>query len=175
MKSSPVRVRLIHPADAPHLCSLLSADAEDLRYWDPPRPDGYYTIAFQQRRVDEALVNHAAGTQWPGVITTDEEVIGTINLHNVLRGPFQSAFVGYWVATPFRGQGAATSALALTLDIARQDLDLHRLEAYTQPRNHPSRAVLQRNGFEHIGVAKEHIYVDGAWRDEIIWQRLLDR
>ena len=171
----PVRVRPIQPSDTNHLTSLQRADAEDLRSWDPPRPDGYYTAEFQKRRIDDMLANHASGTQWPGVITSDEEVIGTITLHNVLRGPFQSAFVGYWVATPFRGQGAATRALVLVLDIARRDLELHRLEAYTQPRNHRSRGVLVRNSFEQIGVAKEHIYVDGAWRDEIIWQHLLDR
>jgi len=174
MLSSHVRVRLIHPSDTPRLTKLRAADAEDLRTWDPPRPTDFYTIDFQKRRVDDMLANHAAGTQWPGVITFDNEVIGTINLHNVLRGPFQSAFVGYWVATPFRGSGAATSALTLMLDVARRGLDLHRLEAYTQPRNQPSQTVLERNGFEKIGVAKEHIYVDGSWRDEIIWQRLLD-
>lgn len=175
MESTPVRVRLIHPSDTKQLTSLRSADAEDLRSWDPSRPAHYYTVEFQKRRTDDMLDSYAAGTQWPGVITFHDEVIGTINLHNVLRDPFQTAFVGYWVATPYRGQGAATSALAIVLEVARHDLELHRLEAYTQPRNHRSRAVLERNSFEQVGVSKEHIYVDGAWRDEIIWQRLLGR
>jgi RimJ/RimL family protein N-acetyltransferase len=33
---------------------------------------------------------------------------------------------------------------------------------------------LRNNGFLPCGVFRSHIFTAGAWRDEILWERLLD-
>jgi ribosomal-protein-alanine N-acetyltransferase len=55
----------------------------------------------------------------------------------------------------------------------RDELQLHHAEAHTQLDNLASQAVLRRNGFSAFGVAPAHIYIDGAWRDDLLWQRAL--
>jgi ribosomal-protein-alanine N-acetyltransferase len=35
--------------------------------------------------------------------------------------------------------------------------------------------VLRRNGFLPFGVARSRIFTAGQWRDEILWERLLDQ
>jgi [ribosomal protein S5]-alanine N-acetyltransferase len=52
-------------------------------------------------------------------------------------------------------------------------LGLYRVEAHTQVDNIASQQVLKNNGFASFGVASEHIFIDGAWRDDIFWQRSL--
>jgi ribosomal-protein-alanine N-acetyltransferase len=55
------------------------------------------------------------------------------------------------------------------------ELDLHRAEAFTQMDNLGSQHVLRNNGFVPCGVARAHIFTAGMWRDEILWERLLDQ
>lgn len=55
-----------------------------------------------------------------------------------------------------------------------RQLGLHRAEATTQVGNVRSNRALERNGFTRIGLAHEYIFINGAWRDEVLWERLLD-
>ena len=54
------------------------------------------------------------------------------------------------------------------------ELGLHRAEAFTQMDNLGSQHVLRNNGFVPCGVVRARIFTAGAWRDEILWERLLD-
>jgi len=43
--------------------------------------------------------------------------VGRINLNNIVRGPFQSASVGYWLAEQAGGRGLATAAVAEMISV----------------------------------------------------------
>lgn len=109
---------------------------------------------------------------WPGVILVDGEIAGRITLNNILRGPLQSCFVGYWVARAHAGHGVATEALRQALDAAFGALRLHRVEAFTRVDNHASQRVLLKNGFTAVGTARRHIHLDGRWHDERLFECL---
>jgi ribosomal-protein-alanine N-acetyltransferase len=53
------------------------------------------------------------------------------------------------------------------------ELGLHRAEASTNLENLPSQRVLRRNGFSPYGVAHSSIFLDGHWRDGLLWERIL--
>jgi ribosomal-protein-alanine N-acetyltransferase len=40
--------------------------------------------------------------------------------------------------------------------------------------NVASQRVLERNGFERIGLARRYLHVGGDWRDHILFQRTAD-
>ncbi len=71
-----------------------------------------------------------------------------------------------------RGQGIASSAIALACRLAFDELALHRLQAGIQPANIGSQNAFLRNGFDQIGLAKGYLFVDGAWRDHLLYQKL---
>ena len=71
-----------------------------------------------------------------------EVVAGRMTLSNVVRGPFLSASLGYWVGQDHRGRGVATAAVGQVLRLAFADLGLHRVEASTLLDNAASRRVL---------------------------------
>jgi ribosomal-protein-alanine N-acetyltransferase len=52
-------------------------------------------------------------------------------------------------------------------------LELHRLQAATLPHNAASRKVLQRSGFEEIGLAPAYLKIAGSWQDHVLYQRIL--
>ena len=53
------------------------------------------------------------------------------------------------------------------------DLGLHRLEAGTMVDNVPSQRVLLSCGYEQYGLAPKLLFLNGAWRDHVLFQKLL--
>ncbi|MEE1769592.1 GNAT family protein [Streptomyces sp. JV185] len=166
-------IRLIEPADGPALAGLLSQDKQEYVRWLPARPAEFYTPDGQAAVIESLLASHDNGLAWPGVVVSGETVIGQVSISSILRGPFQKGFLGYWVSSLHQGLGHTSRAVGLALRIAEDELNLHRLEAHTQLENVASQAILRKHGFTSWGIAHDHFYADGAWRDEVFWERRL--
>ena len=170
---SSTSIRLIDPMDGPALAASLSWDRQAYARWLPARPEGFYTPDGQATAIASLLDSHGKGLAWPGVVVCGGTVIGQVTIGSILRGPFQKGFLGYWISSRRQGLGHTSRAVGLALRIAEDELGLHRLEAHTQLENLASQAVLRKHGFRSWGIAHEHFYADGAWRDEVFWERNL--
>jgi [ribosomal protein S5]-alanine N-acetyltransferase len=49
---------------------------------------------------------------------------------------------------------------------------LHRVQANVRHENTRSLALLMRLGFEREGLAREYLFIDGAWRDHVMTARI---
>jgi [ribosomal protein S5]-alanine N-acetyltransferase len=165
-------VRLIALSDSDVLADRYLADREFLRAWDAERPDAFFTPAGQRAAIQAVLDEYGQGRRWPGVIEHDGELAGKVSLNNILRGPLRSCFIGYWVARPLSGRGIATKAVRQTLDIAFHELGLHRVDAFANADNAGSCRVLEKNGFETVGISRRHIHIAGRWQDDVVFQKL---
>ncbi|WP_182885394.1 GNAT family N-acetyltransferase [Microbispora sp. H10885] len=174
MADQTTSIRLVRVDDAEIIAAHRARDRRAYAQWEPAQPDEFYTTAGQRARIEGLLADHRRGDRWPAVIVAGGEVIGQVTVSTILRGPFGKGFLGYWVATAGQGQGHGTRAVGQTLAVMRRDLGLRRAEAHTRLENLASQHVLRANGFRPWGIAHAHILVDGAWRDEIFWERLLD-
>ncbi len=67
-----------------------------------------------------------------GIFVADR-FVGEITLSSIQRGPFQNAFVGYWVDEAMAGQGIAPEATVAILRFAFEELGLHRVEIAIVP------------------------------------------
>jgi ribosomal-protein-alanine N-acetyltransferase len=169
-----VTTRLFAVDDAPVLAALLRANRDFLAPWEPKRPEAYFTDDGQRQVIAEMLRQRAAGLALPHLILDDGRVVGRIVLSGIVRGPFQSASLGYWVAADANGRGVATAAVAHVCRLAFDDLRLHRIEAGTLPHNAGSQRVLTRNGFQRFGLAPRYLNIAGRWQDHVLFQRLSD-
>lgn len=167
---SDTEIRLIDVGDAEVIAAHRARDADAFARWEPSRPADFYTADGQRERIEQLLDDHRRGDRWPGVVLADGAVIGQVTVSTILRGPFRKGFLGYWIASSHQGQGHASRAVGLTLRVMAAELELHRAEAHTQIDNAASRGVLRRNGFTSYGIAHEHIFIEGRWRDEIFWE-----
>jgi ribosomal-protein-alanine N-acetyltransferase len=174
VNQGPTSIRLIEEGDAEALAGHLTRDADAFERWEPFRPAEFFTVPGQQRRIGRLLARHHQGDIWPAVILSGQDAIGQITVQNIEYGPVRGASLGYWVATPRQGQGHATRAVALALELMTRQLRLHRAQASTQLDNVGSQHVLQNNGFVAFGVAHSQILLGGLWRDVIMWERLLE-
>jgi ribosomal-protein-alanine N-acetyltransferase len=165
-----VTTRLARLEDAPVLAELLHLNRSFLAPWEPLRDDDYYTAQGQRTFLETALERAAQGAMLPHVIVDDDRVVGRITLNEIVRGPFQSCRMGYWVSATENGRGVATAAVAGMVRVAFAELGLHRIEAGTLLHNVASQRVLDRNGFVRFGVAPEYLNIAGKWQDHAMYQ-----
>jgi len=98
-----------------------------------------------------------------------KHLVGIINISNIIRGSFQSAFLGYYAFAPFARRGLMREGMLLVLDCAFRKLKLHRLEANIQPSNKPSLALAKSCGFVKEGFSRRYLKVCGRWADHERW------
>lgn len=104
----------------------------------------------------------------------DGQILGSINLSQIVLGGFRSAYLGYFIGAKYANQGFMTEALQLMLRYAFRKLKLHRVEANIQPDNGPSLALVRRAGFVREGFSRKYLKIDGRWRDHERWTLLAE-
>lgn len=157
-------IRPLTVRDAPDLLALRLANRGFMAPFDPVRPEEFFTLAAQTE-----IAHNADGLRF--AILDGGELAGMIALSNVVYGAFRSANLGYWVDSKRNGRGLATRAVAALAEHAFGALGLHRLEAGTLVDNPASQRVLEKNGFELVGLARNYLHIGGEWRDHLLYQR----
>jgi ribosomal-protein-alanine N-acetyltransferase len=97
----------------------------------------------------------------------DEAIVGTFIFGEVVRGLFQSAYMGYYAFAPHAGAGYMSEGLELALRFAFNALKLHRVEANVQPTNLRSLALVCGAGFVREGYSRRYVRIAGRWRDHV--------
>ncbi|MFF8280156.1 GNAT family N-acetyltransferase [Streptomyces lateritius] len=172
----------------------LAAGAHDLRPWemadlplvreasaDPYIPLITTVPPVYSRAEGEAFVRRQwtrseTGAGYPFVIERrrDARPVGTIGLW--LRDlPEGRATLGYWIAAPHRGEGAAGAALSAVSEWALGTLAVPRLQLLVEPWNTASARTAERAGFEREGVLRAWQEVGGERRDMVMYGRVGSR
>lgn len=164
-----VLLRYPVPADESAFVELVAASEETRQPW-VPGPQGaegtdgplwFRSLlgANADGRNAKLMVVHIA----------DDALIGGMNINEIVRGAFQSGFLGYWITGRYAGRGFGAEALRLLLGYAFGNLALHRLEANIQPENEASIALVRAAGFRLEGLSPRYLKVAGMWRDHQRW------
>lgn len=164
------RVKLRRPARADaHEFITLMRQSQGLHHpwcFPPVTEEAFenYLKSRNQENQDGFLVCHGQ----------TQAIMGLINLNEIVRGSFQSAYLGYYIGQPFVHQGYMQEALTLVIQYAFNELQLHRLEANIQPENTASIALVKRCGFQKEGFSPRYLNIDGEWKDHERWAILAD-
>lgn len=108
------------------------------------------------------------------VLAATDELVGVVNLSEIVHGNFQSAYLGYYVFAPHARQGLMAEALGLSLQCAFASIGLHRVEANVQPGNTGSVQLVKKLGFRQEGFSPHYLKVGGRWRDHQRWALLAE-
>lgn len=146
---------------------------EHLAPWEPPITAEHFDEVARARHLEANRLLAAEGTSYRFSIFERERgahgpVLGHINLHHVVRGFFLASTLGYNLSRDAQGHGYMTEACKAVIAFAFDDLGLHRLMANHMPQNKRSAAVLQGLGFTVEGMAKDYLFLAGAWRDHVL-------
>lgn len=104
----------------------------------------------------------------------DGALIGVFNFSEIVRGAFESSYLGYYAFAPHAGHGYMSEGLDLVLALGFGRLKLHRVEANVQPTNRRSVSLVRRAGFSREGFSRRYVKIGGRWRDHERWAMLAE-
>ncbi len=155
--------------------SLLRMESRDfLTPWEPTWNEDDLTRTSFRLRVKRAAREIAADEAYSLFVVDarTDALLGGLTLGLVRRGVAQACTLGYWMGERHAGKGHMSEAVRGALRFAFQDLALHRVEAACLPSNEPSRRLLERVGFQHEGLARAYLRINGLWADHLLYAAL---
>jgi ribosomal-protein-alanine N-acetyltransferase len=163
-----VSLRVIRPRDAKAIEALVLSNREWLRPWEATNPHGPTSFDFknQIRGLLRQMDDHEG---LPFVILYRDELVGQLNVANILYGSVSSCVIGYWIAPQVAGRGITPTAVALAMDYLFKTVGLHRVEIDVRPENKASIRVVEKLGLRLEGVKENYIHINNAWRDHNIY------
>lgn len=82
--------------------------------------------------------------------------------------------LGYWCTPEAQGQGVMTEAGKAVIGFAFDTAGFHKLTVAHWVQNDASRKLIERMGFNFVGIQREHYYKDKKWQDQRIYELLAD-
>jgi RimJ/RimL family protein N-acetyltransferase len=146
-----ITLRPARPADIPAMVEACQ-DPEIPHWTRVPVP---YTREDAERFLAIATVEATAGAGVALVVADadGDGLIGTVGLMEIDSGRGYGE-IGYWIAAPARGRGAATRAVELLRDWAHATLGLVEIELLAHRDNRASQRVAERAGFTDTGALR---------------------
>jgi ribosomal-protein-alanine N-acetyltransferase len=165
---SRVTIRPVEISDGAELVTANLASIALHEPWVSPCRDHPSFLGYLARCDGERSIGFIA-REWES-----GRIVGVVNLSEIVRGYFQSAYMGYYGMAGMNGRGLMKEAVGLVVMHAFHSLGLHRVEANIQPANQPSRALVQSLGFRQEGFSPRYLKINGEWRDHERWAVLAD-
>ena len=144
-----------------------------LSRWNPVDPGDLDRALATQSRDRRTFLIHSLDPQG------DHDIVGKINVTDVVRGRFESAAMGYDAYDPYAGRGLFAQGLRLVVSLAFAEesaggMGLHRIAAGVQPGNQASAGLLRSLGFQREGFSPRMLWLPGedgnqGWRDHVIY------
>ena len=166
-----VQLRALTPGDWDAWREVRIRCRDWLVKWEP-RPSAGHADPAKDRRAFLARCSarereRELGSGFGFGIFVEGRFCGEINLNSIQRGPFQNAYIGYWVDEAVAGNSYTPEAVAVMLRFGFEELGLHRVQISIIPRNRPSRRVVEKLDLRSEGVAVRYLEIDGTWEDHI--------
>ncbi len=166
-----VGVRPLRRSDASRWAQLRQGDAAWLSPWEATMPPGGATPVGSYRTMIGSMRRRARrGQAMPFAITWDGEMVGQVSVNGITWGSARWASIGYWIASGHAGRGITPTAVALVCDHLFSSVGLHRIEISVRPENVASLRVVEKLGFDEVGLARGYLHIAGDWRDHRVFQ-----
>lgn len=167
IETNRLRLKILDESDAEIVLSYYVRNQDFLKPWEPLRQEGFLSLSIQAMSLKLDTMHMARGEMlryWIFVKDTGE-LIGTIALSNIIRGVFKSCYMGYKLSVAEIGKGYMTEAVQRVVQLAFEEMQLHRIEANIMPNNRASIHVVTKNGFEQEGISPKYLKINGNWED----------
>lgn len=142
-------LRPFDKADAPALAALCNDELIARNTSRIPYP---YTDEDADYGVQSAMAGFTNGSDLRFAVCDGAEIVGCCGVTRITVEMFE---LGYWIAAPARGEGAATEAARAVAHFAFQRRDAEKLLAGHFADNPASGRVLEKVGFRHTGETRK--------------------
>ncbi|MBU1492622.1 MAG: GNAT family N-acetyltransferase [Actinobacteria bacterium] len=164
---------VLHPfrrRDAEPLVAAVHDSIEDLARWLPWAHQGYgrsdairfirdSTAAWTEGRAYDFAIEPA---------TRPKSHLGNVSVWHTSRRE-QAGEIGYWIRSTLTGTGIGTEAAARVMQVAFEELELHRVTLRIATGNTASERIAEKLGFVREGLLRKEVLVAGHWLDHSLW------
>ena len=159
-------LRQLDKTDADEMFFLRSNERV-MKYLDrAPAKSVDEAVAFIQM-INTAIANNES-INWAITLKGEPKIIGDICFWR-MDSPNHRAEIGYRLHPAHHGKGIMNEALHSVLDYGFNVMNLHSVEANTNPGNKESIRLLERNGFIREGYFKENYFYNGKFLDSAVY------
>lgn len=178
MKRPSVRPRLtprlmlrpFHRKDVNSVLEAVEPSIDDLARWLPWARPGYgrsdalafirdSAAAWQEGRAFDFAIRR---------IDDPEQHVGNVSVWFTSRAAAVGE-IGYWVRTDETSNGLATEATARILEVAFDELEMHRVVLRIAVGNVASERIAEKLGFTREGLLREEVRIGDVWVDHSVW------
>ncbi len=170
-----IKIKLLTQIDTDKLFVFEKENKEYFKSIGLSRAAAYYQYDSFSQVVKELVCEQDKGLIYMYlVIDKYDNIVGRVNLTDIMQEPFKKAELGYRIGEVHQGNGYATSAVKLILREAEISHKLHRIEAGTSPQNIGSQIVLIKNGFQFVGRYNQYIFQGDKWTDSLLFEKVIN-
>ncbi|MCR4715925.1 MAG: GNAT family N-acetyltransferase [Lachnospiraceae bacterium] len=182
-------MRVCHDDMAEQVLDFYDKNREYFDCYEMTRADNFYTVPYQKATLkleyDEMIKNkmirfYLFKKDEVADIKKDYEVfkeldivrkkmIGSVSLSQIRYGSYRDAMFGYKLDHDYEGNGYAFEACKKLMEIAFDELELHRLEAYIMPSNKRSINLIKKLGFSYEGIKRSSCEVNHVYEDHELY------
>ncbi|MFN7038281.1 MAG: GNAT family N-acetyltransferase [Alphaproteobacteria bacterium] len=167
LKFSNYNIRLLEENDANECVRFYKHNQTYLAPYETITNE-HFNINYWKNKIIKNRTDFEAGLSCYLGVFEEEKLIGMINFSNIIRGVFQSCFLGYKIDQNYQGLGIMKNAVKTALKYIFEVLNLHRVSANYLPYNTRSAKLLESLGFKQEGIALKYLYINGKWEDHIL-------
>jgi ribosomal-protein-serine acetyltransferase len=168
-----LELRPFRRRDLDALIEAVRESKADLEPWLPWAEAKY-------RRSDALRFIRDSATAWSDARAFDMTIrprggvdlhMGNISVWHTSRRE-RSGEIGYWIRSSHTKAGVATEAAARMIQVAFEELGLHRVTLRIAVGNRASERVAEKLGFVQEGLLRREVYIRGEWTDHSLWALL---
>ena len=168
IESNRLVVKILQPGSANLVLDYLIRNKDHVQSWIPTRSKDYYTLQFQEKKLDKLLELYNSGKEFRFYIFHKNDrtkIIGDLSFFKFVKGAFWSCFVSYALDYNCLKQGIMTEAVQAGVKYMFDVQNAHRVSASVMPENKKSINVLERSGFQFEGLCKNYLRINSSWKD----------
>ncbi len=170
-------IQILNGTYAAQCLRFYQDDRELFERYEALRPDNFYTESYHRYLMNYEYNRILRGDLMRYYFFPKDDVdrmIGTVSLRNIVHGAYDKCEIGYKISSDYQGQGYAHEGIGRVLQIAFEELELRRIEAYCMPDNAPSIHLLESLDFLLEGRLRKYVQINGQYEDHLIYSLLRD-
>ena len=168
METDRLIMRVEDIPKAPDVLDFYIRNKDHLAPYEPDKIHGFYTVRYHQTAMQMEMKKTLEGSEVRYYLYEKDNpdfIIGVVNLYRIVRGSFDSATIGYKLDLKYTGKGYAFEAVMRLMQLAYEDLHLHRVECRVATYNDRSIRLLEKAGFRSEGLERQTVRIGGKWVD----------
>ena len=177
LKTERLYLKVLGEESVTQVAEYYRKNRDFFKKWESSKRDDFFSESYQKMLLKLEKEDIGNGNRMKLWIFTREnnKIIGFLNFGNIIRGAFDSCFLGYKLDKSETGKGYMLEALKEGMAFYFDVMKLHRIEVNLMPQNIMGIKTAERAGFTKEGISEKYLKINGVWEDHLHYVMLREK